>query len=217
MDKLRSIITIIGVCCFIIAGFVGFAIYRRIVNSNLELDVVVETRVEIDSELLESSVRQIAELSTLAERYTEVSFFEDQTTVAIFGREIHLPGTTRSFILRFSGDMRFGIHVDDIRVSVVEDDYDYGEIFIYMPPTAILTHEIDMASIQLLDERTGIFVRLELEDYTYFIAEQQRLIESRASTLQLVEDAAQHAEEAIYVLLRAAVGDAGYSITFYPR
>jgi len=214
MDKLRSIITILSVCCFIIAGFVGFAIYRRIVNSDIDIDVEIETRVEIDSELLESSVRQIAELSTLAERYTEVSFFEDQATLAIFGREINLPGTARSFILRFSGDMRFGINVDDIRVRVVENDYDYGEIFIYMPPAAILTHEIDMASIQLLDERTGIFARLELEDHTHFIAEQQRYIESRESTLQLIEEAAHNAEEAIYVLLRAAVGDAGHIITF---
>ena len=211
MGKLRSIIVIIGICCVIVAGFVGFAIYGRITNANL---IATDTRVDIDSELLESSIRQIAELSTLAQRYTEVSFFEDQSTVAIFGREINLPGTARSFILRFSGDIRFGIHVDDIQVRVVEDEYDYGEIFVYMPTAAILTHAIDMASIQLLDERTGIFARLELEDYTYFIAQQQQYIENRESTLQFMTYAQRNAEEAIYVLLRAALGDAEYSITF---
>lgn len=209
MSRLRSIIVIVGICCVVVAGFVGFAIYERIVNANR-----VSTRVEINSELLESSIRQIAELSTLTYRYTEVSFFEDQTTVAIFGRELNLPGTARSFMLRFSGDMRFGININDIQVRVVEEDDDYGEIFISMPYADILTHAIDMESIQLLDERTGIFVSLDLEDYTYFIAQQQQAIEHRKSTMQLMSDAERSAEEAIYILLRAALGDAGYSITF---
>jgi len=214
MRHFRAIIVIIGLCCLVIAGFVGFAIYGRITNINPLADLVVmDTRVEIDSESLEANIRQIAELSTLAQRYTEVSFFEDQATVAIFGWDIQLPGTTRSFLLRFSGDMRFGIHVDEIRVRVVEDEYDYGEIFIYLPGATILTHAIDMASIQLLDERTGIFARLELEDYTYFIAQQQHYIESRDATTQLITYAERNAEEAIYLLLRATLGDAGYVIT----
>ena len=204
-------IIIAGICCVIIAGFIGFAFYQRIANVT---PIVVDTRVEIDSELLESSIRQIAELSTLAQRYTEVSFFEDQSTVAIFGRELNLPGTARSFIIRFSGDIRFGIHADDIQVRVIENDLGYGEIYIYLPAVTILTHAIDMGSIELLDERTGIFARLDLEDYAYFIAQQQRYVENRASTIALMTDAARNAEEAIYVLLRAALGDAGHSITF---
>jgi len=216
MGRLRSITLILGICCLIIAGFIGFAIYGRIANANL-IPIEIDTRVEIDSELLESSIRQIAELSTLAKRYTEVSFFEDQSTAAIFGREFNIPGTARSFILRFSGDIRFGLNVGDIQVRVVEYDYDHGEIFVYMPTSAILTHAIDLESIQLLDERTGIFTRLELEDFTYFIAQQQRYIESRASTLQFLSDAERNAEAAIYALLRAALGNLGdveYAITF---
>jgi len=211
MGKFQSIKTIIGICCVVIAGFVGFAIYGLITNTNF---IETDRRVEIDSELLESSIKQIAELSTLSQRYTEVSFFEDQTTVAIFGRELNLPGTTRSFVLRFSGEIRFGIHVEDIQIRVVEDEYDYGEIFIYMPAASILTHAIDMDSIELLDERTGIFARLELEDYTYFIARQQQYIENREATIQLMAYAERSAEEAIYVLLRAALGSAGHDITF---
>ena len=216
MGKLRSIVMIAGLCCLVIAGFVGFAIYGRITNANL-IPIELDTRVEIDSEMLESSIRQIAELSTLAKRYTEVSFFEDQSTAAVFGREFNIPGTTRSFILRFSGDIRFGINVGDIRVRVAEYTDDAGEIFVYMPTSAILTHAIDMESIQLLDERTGVFTRLELEDFTYFIAGQQRYIENRASTLQFLSDAERNAEQAIYALLRAALGNLGgveYAITF---
>jgi len=195
----------------VIAGFVGFGIYARIVNANF---LQTDTRVAIDSELLESSIRQIAELSTLTQRYTEVSFFEERSTIAIFGREVTLPGTARSFILRFSGDIRFGIDVGAIRVRVVEGRDDYGEIFVYMPEAVILMHAIDMASIQLLDERTGVFARLELEDYTYFIAQQQQYIEDRSSTRQLMAEADRNAEEAVYVLLRAALGDAGYVVRF---
>jgi len=211
MRKRRSITIIVGLCCLVIAGFVGLAIYGRITNVRF---IETDTRVEIDSELLESSIRQIAELSTLAQRYTEVSFFEDQSTIAIFGREMNLPGTARSFILRFSGDIRFGINVGDIQIRVAEGDYNYDEIYVYMPAATIITHAIDMESIQVLDERTGIFARLELEDYTYFIAQQQKHIEAREATIQLLTDAERNAEEAIYVLLRAALGDAGHSIIF---
>jgi len=202
-----------AICCLIIAGFIGFAIYGRITNASF-IPIEVDTRVEIDSELLESSIRQIAELSTLAKQYTEVSFFADQTTVDVWGWQFNLPGTARSFILRFSGDIRFGIDVGEIQLRVVEDEYAYGGIYVYMPATVILTHAIDIESIQLLDERTGIFTSLELEDFTGFIADQQRYIESRASTLQFLTDAQRNAEEAVYTLLRAALGDLGYSITF---
>ena len=211
MGKVRNIIAIAGICCIVIAGFVGFAIYERITNADL---IAWNTRVEVNSELLESSIRQIAELSTLAQRYTEISSFEDQSTVAVFGREINLPGTARSFIVRFSGDIRFGVNVDDIQVRVVENEYDYGEIYIYMPVTTILTHAIDMASIQILDERTGIFASLELEDYAYFIARKQEYIENRESTLQFITDAERNAEEAIYALLRTTLGNTGHSIVF---
>jgi len=213
MGKIRSIILIAGLCCVVIAGFIGFAIYQRITNANFVI-IEVDTRVEIDSELLESSVRQIAELATLTQRYTEVSFFEDQTRVAIWGWQFNLPGTARSFILRFSGDIRFGIHAGDIQIRVVENHDDYGAIYVYLPEAVILTHAIDIESIELLDERTGIFTRLELEDFTSFIAEQQRYIEDRTSTRQFLTDAQQNAEEAIYALLRAALGNAEYSITF---
>ena len=217
MGKLKLIKTVVIIFCVILAGFIGFAVYGRIANINF---IQTGTRVEINSEELESSIRQIAELATLSQRYTEASFFEDQATLAIFGREFNLPGTARSFFLRFSGDIRFGIQVDDIRIRIVEGDtddehgYGYGEIFVYLPAGTILTHAIDMASIQLLDERTGIFARLELEDYTDFIAEQQHDIESRESTRQLLSYATRNAEDAIYILLRAALGHAAYSITF---
>jgi len=231
VSKLKSAYTLITsifiICCLVVAAFAGYAIYGRITNANLanladlvDLEAVIEvtTRARLDSELLEASVREIAELSTLSLRYTEVGFFQDQAQVEILGWGINLPGTARSFILRFSGDIRFGIDANVIRIRVTErmsaDGYDFSEIFVYMPSAVILTHAIDLSSIELLNEQTGIFVQFELDDYTGFIAERQQYIEGRDSTARLLEEARLNAEKAMYALLRAALGEAEYPIRF---
>ena len=206
--EVHKIAAVIGICCVFLAC--GFLIARL-----SAVTPTVVTRNEIDSGFLENSVREITELSTLSHRYTEISFFEDQAALLIFGRELNLPGTTRSFILTFSGDIRFGILGDDIQINVSENfDDDYSSIRVFLPPATVLTHAIDMDSVQLLDERTGIFTSFDLEDYTHFIARQQEHIEQRVNTSQFLEQAQEQAERAIYTLLRASLGTEGHRIVF---
>ena len=206
--EVHKIAAIIGICCiFLVCGF----LIARLTGAT----PTVVTRSEIDSGFLENSVREIADLSTLSHRYTEISFFEDQAALLIFGRELNLPGTARSFILSFSGDIRFGILGDDIQISVLENhDDEYSNIQVFLPPAIVLTHAIDMDSVQLLDERTGIFTSFNLEDYTYFIARQQEHIEQRVNTSQFLAQAQEQAERAIYALLRAALADGEHEISF---
>ena len=199
---LVSMCFVLLVCGFFIARLSGAA-------------PTIVTRSEIDSGFLENNVREIAEFSTLSHHYTEISFFEDRSALLIFGRELNLPGTARSFILSFSGDIRFGIQGDDIQITVSENhSNDYSAVQVFLPPATILTHTIDMDSIQLLDERTGIFATLDLEDYTYFIARQQEYIEQRPNTAHLLEQAQHRAEHAIYTLVRASLGEGGHEIIF---
>ena len=203
-----KIVFFIGLACiFITCGF--------FVSRLLSPAPTVVSRGEIQSGFLENSVREISELSTLSHHYTEISFFEDQSALLIFGRELGLPGTARSFILSFSGDIRFGIVGDDIRITFGPDHREgYSSIEVFLPPATILSHTIDIDSIQLLDERTGIFTSFEFEDFTDFIVQQQGYIEQRVSTGQFLEQAQTQAQDAIYALLRAALGDQEHSIRF---
>ena len=204
--------TILCICCFIIAASASFALYVRITNVEM---LQTETRTELHSDLLETSIRQIAELSTLTQVYSEVGFFESQSTLSIFGREVNLPGTGRSFIIRFQGELRFGILVEDIRIHITEGAGHH--VRVYLPEPVILSHFIDIGSIQLLDERSGLFARLELEDYTHFIAQQQLAIEAREFTQARMLEARESTEHAISTLLQTLLSDAAYTIEFvYP-
>ena len=136
-------------------------------------------------------------------------FFDEQHTVTVFGIEINVPGTARSFIVRFGGEIRFGIDVSGISIDVQEQ-----EITVSMPMVSILSHAIDMESIELLNESTGLFTRLDLEDYTYFIAGRQREIEVRESNIALLAHTQRSAEETIYVLIRASLNNDEYTINF---
>ena len=169
----------------------------------------IETRQEIDSAMLQSRVMLMAELSTLVFRYTEVGIFEDQTTMSVFGAAINVPGTARRFIIKFDGEMRFGIDISGIEIDV--EDY---EVSVNLPRATILTHFIHIDTITLMDERTGLFASLDLDDYTYFISERQGEIEIRESTAELLARAQNGVEDAIYSLLRMIVPDDEYTINF---
>jgi len=210
MKFLSKVQAIIGICCVIVAVAVGFGVYGMFTRSPPR----IETRMEINSELLEASVKQIAELSTISYRYTEIGFFVDQTTVAIFGRDFNIPGTARSFIVRFTGDIRLGIDVSQVAISVYDICAQYNNIVVSVPGASILTHAIDISSIQLLDESTGVFTSLDLDDFTYFIAGRQQEVELGSEVAALLLSSQESAEGAIYAMLRAVIGDIGHTIEF---
>ena len=170
----------------------------------------VEERVEISSDLLEYSVRQIAELSTLVYNYTDVGFFEEQSAIELFGREIALPGTRMRILARFDGAIRLGIDVSEISVSV--DEYEY-EVIVVLPQIVVQVHSIDMDSVQILDQRSGVFVNFSLEDYAEVIAQWKREVEDRGVTRELVEQSQQNTEEVLSVLLLSALPE-GYTVSF---
>ena len=177
----------------------------------------VETRQRLDSAMLTSSVRQIAELSTLVFGYNEVIIFEDQQTFTVFGAEVNIPGTARRFIVKFEGEMRFGIETGGIRAEIIEyegENEGRYEILVHMPRVSILTHHVDIDSINLLDETTGLFVSFDLEDYTYFISARQQEVEAQEGTTELLSRAEQSAEEAVYALLRLVAPEEDYLINF---
>ena len=196
------------VTLFLVAVLIGLFLTYAIITEVVRLQPAIEQRVTIDSHQLESSIRQIAELSTLVYNYTDIGFFDERSVVELFGREVALPGTRRQLITRFDGTVRMGIDVSQISVSVEE----YA-VTVMLPQAVIQVHTIDMDSIQILDERTGVFVNFNLEEYAEIIAQWKREVESRDGARELLEQSQQSAEEVISVLLRSTLPE-GYSINF---
>ena len=179
-----------------------------VVTEVVRLQPSFEERVTIDTQLLEYNIRQIAELSTLVYNYTDIGFFDEQAAFAVFGREFALPGTRRQLIARFDGAIRLGVDVNRITVRV--DEY---EVTVTLPRIEMQVHNIDMDSIQLLDERTGIFVSFDLDDYAEIIAGWQQEIEARVVTNVLFEQARQSTEDVLSVLLLSTLPEE-YAISF---
>ena len=171
---------------------------------------VIEEKTEIDITTIEESIRSIAELATLSYTYTDVCTFSDQKTMSFFGMELTLPGTTKSFIICYDGNMKIGIDASQISVRV------YGErITLSMPQAQVLSHAIDEDSVQLLDEKSGLFNPISVTDYTGFITERKQEMEDKARSNDLFTQAQDNAEMQLKALLLTLPGIAGeYTIDF---
>jgi hypothetical protein len=167
----------------------------------------------VNAATLEQSVREIGELATLEYSYETVVVFNDQRSINFFNSQLNIPGTARSFIVKFDGRMRFGIDVGEIRISIAPQNDNHSEVRVSLPTPTIQTHEVNMDSVELLDESTGFFVSLELEDYTQRIAERQAEMEAREFTQNLLAQAKDSAENSLRIFLRAVL-DEEYTIYF---
>ncbi|MCL2717401.1 MAG: DUF4230 domain-containing protein [Lachnospiraceae bacterium] len=170
----------------------------------------IETKIEIDSTLLRKSIQQITELSTLGFYYSEIGDFSEQKTLSLFGGEINIPGTRKSFLIVYDGEMKLGIDTGEMEIDIRD-----RIIIITLPEPKVLSHVVYEDSVQIYDESAGIFTRLSISDYTDFIAEQKQEKEDSLIGSSLLEQAAANAEEAIMGLLLVFPGVADeYTVLF---
>ncbi|MCL2194941.1 MAG: DUF4230 domain-containing protein [Oscillospiraceae bacterium] len=178
------------------------------------LAMQTQPRVTTDSALLEASVRQVAQLATLTLRYTEAGVEEDQRFVSILGWETAIPGTTRRMIVRWQGDIFFGINAEEIAIDIVDGEEDTSEVRVTLPDAVILSHAIDLSSVEVLDETTGIFARHSLSDLSTFLDARHQYINTRAETVVMLQTAQENAQDSIYQFLRLVLDDELYTIAF---
>ena len=170
-------------------------------------------RTTINSEILQSRIEQIAELATLNYIYQNVGVFERYSAGRLFGLEWRWPGTTRSFIIRFDGEVRFGIDIDRIFVDV---DNIENIITITMPPARVLTHVVHEHTVEVLDESTGLFTSSSVADYPEFMAYEKARREAWLIENGLLEQAERNARSSIQGLIEAITEqlDEDYEIIF---
>ena len=206
--KFKAAVILIAV---LVVGFAVYAIFTEVVR--LRPVIEIEERVTIDTEFLEYSVRQIAELSTLVYSYTHIGIFEDQAVIEILGWELAIPGTRRFVVSRFDGSIRMGIDVSQVSVSVDEDAY---EVTVSLPRVGIQTHAIDLDSIEVLNEHSGLFVRFDLQLYAGILSQWQQEVENRGHVNLFLEQAQDNAEEVLRVLLLSTLPEE-YTVNFIWR
>lgn len=163
---------------------------------------------EITIDLIESEIKDIGELVTIEYLYTDAGKFEDVKQA--WG--VNIPFTSKSFITKWDGVIKAGIDVEQILIEINETE---KEILIHMPKAKILSHEIDDDSIEVLDEKDGLFNKVTVQNTVEFETESKQAMEQRAIENGILDKAFENAKHIIEKLVNNdVVQEQGYTITF---
>ncbi len=155
----------------------------------------------ITGTLIKQRLQYIQELSTLEYYYTNMGKFENKK---------NMPLTGKRFIVSYDGVIKAGIDLGGIRIEVNEEE---KTVAVTLPECRLLSHEILDETIQVYDESGSIFNPISIQDYIAFTREQKTLMEEKAETGGLLENAAERAELTVTALLEGLPGMEDYHLT----
>ena len=155
-----------------------------------------ETAPELSAVVVESRLTEIRELATMTYSYTNMAQFESSND--FYG--VKVPFTTKKFILTYDGTIKAGVDLSRAQVEVSG-----GEVRIVLPEAQILSHEIEEDSVEIFDEKTSIFNPFTVEDFTAFQAEQKAVMEEKAVSRGLLEQAGQKARDSVLLMMEAVL------------
>ena len=188
-NRLRPCKTIKYICLAILlcaaigaAGFLG----GRYAAENSE------KAPELSAVVLESRLAEISELATMTYGYTNMAQFENSND--FYG--VKVPFTTKKFILTYDGTIKAGIDLSRAQVEVSG-----GAVRIMLPKAQVLSHEIEEDSVEIFDEKASIFNPFTVEDFTAFQAEQKAIVEEKAVSRGLLEEAGQKARSSVQLMV----------------
>lgn len=163
---------------------------------------------EITIDLIKSEIKNIGELATIEYLYTDAGKFEDVKQA--WG--VNIPFTSKSFIMKWDGIIKAGINIEEI---IIEINDVKKEIIVHIPKAEILSHEIDSESMEILDEKDGLFNKVTVENTVQFEATGKMAMEERAIENGILEKAFENAKEIIEKLVNNnVVQEQGYTINF---
>lgn len=168
----------------------------------------VEEKEAITQDLLQQQILEIGELASAKYYYTNMGRYEN--TLQLGGKNI--PFTQKMFIISYDGTIKAGVEIKDIEVTLSGK-----AVHVVIPPAKILSHQVDMGSITVFDEKNSIFNGLSTEDVTKFLNEQNSQMEERAVQNGILTDAQQNAGNSLRTLYQALLagqggGEDGYTL-----
>lgn len=145
---------------------------------------------EVDLNLLNTKIAEIAELATMEYHYTDAGRFSDGKE--LFGFEV--PFLKKSFTAKWEGVIKAGIDMNQVTYSANEE----GHILtIGIPEAKILSHEILNNTIETLDETKNIFNPISVNDVRKFDDASKEEMEKRATESGILDKAQENAKNVI--------------------
>lgn len=163
---------------------------------------------EITIDLIKSEIKNIGELATIEYLYTDAGKFEDAKKAL----GIKLPFTSKSFIIKWDGKIKAGVQIDQIIVEINDAN---KEIVIHMPKATILSHEVNTDTVEILDEKDGLFNKVTVENTVQFEDVSKKSMEERAIDNGILDKAFDNAKEIIEKIINNdVVQEQNYTIKF---
>lgn len=181
-----------------LVGLIGSLIIATIIIGTtiyIKNNFVRKDETMVSSEMVEESLKEAKELTTLKYHYKNIASYENSQE--FYGFKI--PFTNKRFLYTYEGTINAGVDLDQAEVNVNNDD---KLITVSLPESKILSHEIDEDSVMMFDEKESVFNQLKLEDYSTFRAEEKSNVESQAIEKGLLEQAKDETKEAIEDILK---------------
>lgn len=171
--------------------------------------VYEEVTKEIDIRAIEAEIREIGELATIEYLYTDAGKFEDPAK--LFGKNLPFSFTTKSFIAKWDGSIKAGVDVSKIQPEIKKET---KEIIIHIPKAEILSHEIYDESIETLNEKNGLFNKLNVDDVRTFDIVSKDSMEQKVIDNGILDKAFDNAKEIICRLINTdIVNELEYTVT----
>lgn len=158
--------------------------------------VVNPVAPEITLDIINATIQGIGELATMEYLYTDAGQYSDSISVGNF----NIPFTEKNFTIKWDGVIKAGIDVTKITTELKQEE---KILVVYLPQAEILSHDPDKDSIEVLDEKDGLFNPVRVDDQVKFDAACEKAMEERAIENGLLEKAQENAKELILQLLNA--------------
>lgn len=176
---------------------------------------------KIDLSIMNAEIHEIGELATVEYLFTDAGSYTDSAQIKDLLKEDAksnaftnwtIPGTEKSFTLKWDGVIKAGVQVKQIQVELQEEE---KILTVSMPRAEILSYDTDENSVEILDEKNNVFNPIGVEDKVKFDKETDEAMKKRAIENGLLEKAEQSAEKIITGLILTNPGvDESYTIEF---
>jgi len=147
------------------------------------------------SSILMQGIQEVSDLATVRQNFQSIVMFEDSRS--LFG--FHVPGTHKSFILKYSGNIVVG--TDLSKVSITQ--YVSGRVKIALPHSRVIDINADMKNIKVYDQHSGIFNPLSFDEQNRAIADNLLEIEEETKSGELLARSDENTKNILSCLCRS--------------